>query len=46
MKVSSLGGRVMQVTPEYEDCRRLAANKKAPLKDVQAAALAAFEVKK
>ena len=42
IKVSSLNGRVMQVTPEYDDCRRLAARKKIPLKDVQAAAQAAF----
>lgn len=41
VKVSSLDGRVTQVQPEYEDCRKLAARRKVPLKEIQAAALAA-----
>ena len=42
VKVSSLDGRVTQVQPEYDDCRRLAARRKVPLKEIQAAATAAF----
>jgi len=42
VKVSRLNGRVVQAQPEYEDCRKLAARKRAPLKEVQAAATAAF----
>ncbi len=42
LKVSSLDGRIMQVQPEYEDCRRLASRRKVPLKLVQTAALAAW----
>ncbi|MGH9869255.1 MAG: nickel pincer cofactor biosynthesis protein LarC [Candidatus Polarisedimenticolia bacterium] len=43
MKVASLNGRVVQAQPEYEDCRRLAARRRVPLKRVQAAAAAAWE---
>ncbi len=42
LKVSSLEGRVTQAQPEYEDCRRLAARRNVPLKEVQAAALTAY----
>ena len=42
LKISTLGGRVTQVQPEYEDCRKLASRRKVPLKAVQAAALAAW----
>ncbi|MFQ5700819.1 MAG: nickel pincer cofactor biosynthesis protein LarC [Acidobacteriota bacterium] len=42
VKVSRLDGRMTQVLPEYEDCRRLAARRKVPLKQVQAAAVMAF----
>jgi len=42
VKVSSLHGRVTQAQPEYEDCRRLAARDKVPLKEVQAAASTAY----
>ncbi len=38
VKTSSVGGKVCSVTPEYEDCRRLAEANGAPLKDVLAAA--------
>lgn len=43
VKLSSLDGRVTQAQPEYEDCRRLAARRKVPLKAVQAAAIAAWQ---
>jgi hypothetical protein len=42
VKVSSQAGRPMNVAPEFEDCRRVAAEKKVPLKDVLAAAARAF----
>jgi len=42
VKVASLNGRVVQAQPEYEDCRRLAARRRVPLKRVQAAAAAAW----
>jgi hypothetical protein len=37
-KVSRRGGEVLTVTPEYEDCRRLAVEKGVPLKTVIEAA--------
>lgn len=42
VKVSSFAGSPVQAQPEYEDCRRLAAARKVPLKEVQAVALAAI----
>ncbi|HET6372460.1 MAG TPA: nickel insertion protein, partial [Candidatus Polarisedimenticolia bacterium] len=42
VKVSSRDGRVTQAQPEYEDCRRIAARRKVPLKTVQAAAIEAY----
>ncbi len=42
VKVSSMGGAATQAQPEYEDCRKIAAARKVPLKEVQAAAQAAF----
>ncbi|HZI95175.1 MAG TPA: nickel pincer cofactor biosynthesis protein LarC [Patescibacteria group bacterium] len=42
LKISTMSGRVTQVQPEYEDCRKLAARRKVPLKTIQAAALAAW----
>ena len=42
MKVATLDGRETQSQPEYEDCRRLAARHRVPLKQVQAAAVAAW----
>jgi uncharacterized protein (TIGR00299 family) protein len=41
-KVARLGGTVVNATPEFEDCLRLASEGKAPLKDVQAAATKAY----
>lgn len=34
VKISSMDGKVMTVTPEYEDCRRIAEEKCAPLKQI------------
>ena len=41
-KVSSYRGRMVSVTPEYEDCRRLAEQGQIPLKTVQQEALCKF----
>jgi len=41
-KVASLGGKVVNSTPEFEDCLRLASDRKVPVKDVQAAASKAY----
>ncbi|HUY13622.1 MAG TPA: nickel pincer cofactor biosynthesis protein LarC [Terriglobia bacterium] len=46
MKVASCNGRVMNVAPEYEDCRRLAEEKAVPLKQVMVDALAAYQARK
>jgi uncharacterized protein (TIGR00299 family) protein len=41
VKIGWLGEQAVTVTPEYEDCRALALARNVPLKEVQAAALAA-----
>jgi len=43
MKVSRLSGSVLNATPEYDDCRRIAAEKGIPLKQVIAAASYEFQ---
>jgi len=43
MKVSERRGRVRNAAPEYEDCRAAAAAYGVPIKEVYAAAIAAFE---
>jgi pyridinium-3,5-bisthiocarboxylic acid mononucleotide nickel chelatase len=43
VKVARLNGRVLNASPEFEDCRRLALERNVPLKQVQAAASAAFQ---
>lgn len=40
VKIARLSGRVMNVSPEYRDCLRVAKEKNIPLKDVYQAALA------
>ena len=42
VKVARRGGKVMNASPEFEDCARIAAASGTPLKDVQAAAIKAF----
>jgi uncharacterized protein (DUF111 family) len=42
IKVSLLEGRRVNYAPEFEDCRRLAREAGAPLKEVQAAAVQAY----
>ena len=41
-KVASRGGRVLNATPEFEDCARLATANNLPVKEVQAVALRAY----
>jgi uncharacterized protein (TIGR00299 family) protein len=43
VKVSRLNERVLNAAPEFEDCRRIALERGAPLKQVLAAAVAAFQ---
>jgi uncharacterized protein (DUF111 family) len=38
MKVSRMNGTMLNATPEYEDCRQIAAQKGVPLKQVIALA--------
>jgi len=42
MKIASLNGSVSSYAPEYEDCRRIAAEKNVPLKMVMMEALEAY----
>ena len=41
-KLARLGGKVVNATPEFEDCLRLASERQVPVKDVQAAATKAY----
>ena len=45
VKVGRRGGRVVTASPEYEDCRRLAAERGVALREVYAAAMAAWRGK-
>ena len=42
MKIGRLGGQVVNVAPEFEDCRQAAERAGVVLKEVMAAALSAF----
>ncbi|HXW17825.1 MAG TPA: nickel pincer cofactor biosynthesis protein LarC [Candidatus Acidoferrales bacterium] len=44
MKVSRLNGRMLNAAPEYEDCRRIAAEKGVPLKQVMKVANFHYEI--
>jgi len=46
IKVGRRGGRVYNAQPEFEDCRRLAEERGVPVKEVWAAALAAYRTEK
>jgi uncharacterized protein (TIGR00299 family) protein len=41
-KVARLGGAVVNASPEFEDCLRVASERNVPLKDVQAIAIKAY----
>jgi uncharacterized protein (TIGR00299 family) protein len=41
-KVATRGGRILNASPEFEDCARLAAERGLPVKDVQAMAVKAW----
>ena len=41
VKIARLGDEIVNIAPEYEDCRRLALEQRVPLKEVMAAAIAA-----
>jgi uncharacterized protein (TIGR00299 family) protein len=41
IKVARVGDKIMNISPEYEDCKRLAIERNVPLKDVMAAAQSA-----
>jgi hypothetical protein len=43
LKLSRMNGSLLNATPEYEDCQRLAAERSVPLKDVIAAASFEFQ---
>ncbi len=43
VKLGLSGNKVLNVAPEFEDCRRIAASKRVSLKQVQHAAIAAFQ---
>jgi len=42
VKVGRLGGEVLNVAPEFEDCKQAAERAGVPVKEVMAAALSAF----
>jgi uncharacterized protein (DUF111 family) len=42
VKVATRGGRVMNASPEFEDCARIAAARGLPIKEVQAIATKAW----
>ena len=42
VKIARRNGEVMNVSPEFENCVRIAAASGRPVKDVQAAAMKAF----
>jgi hypothetical protein len=43
MKVSRMNGTILNATPEYEDCQKIAAAQGVPLKQVIAAASFEFQ---
>jgi hypothetical protein len=46
MKISRMNGSVLNAAPEFDDCRRIAAEKGIPLKEVIAAAAFEFQRKR
>ena len=46
IKVSRLNGRILHAAPEYDDCRKLALEKKVPLQRVIGEALRRYELER
>ena len=46
VKVASEGGRIVNIAPEYESCRAAAARAGVPIKELYAAAIAAYREKR
>ena len=46
VKISRMNGTILNATPEYDDCQRIAAERGIPLKQVIAAASFEFQKKK
>jgi pyridinium-3,5-bisthiocarboxylic acid mononucleotide nickel chelatase len=46
IKLSRMNGTILNATPEYEDCQRIAASSGVPLKQVIAAASFEFQKQK
>jgi uncharacterized protein (DUF111 family) len=46
IKLSRVNGRILHVSPEYEDCRKLAEEKNVPLQRVINEALRSYESSK
>jgi hypothetical protein len=42
IKIASMNGSITNYAPEYEDCRRIAAEHRLPLKQVMGAAIEAY----
>jgi pyridinium-3,5-bisthiocarboxylic acid mononucleotide nickel chelatase len=42
MKVSRVNGKILHAAPEFEDCKRLAEEKKVPLQRVMSEAMAKY----
>ena len=43
VKVSRVNGRILQVAPEFEDCKRVAEEKNVPLQRIIAEAMRSYE---
>jgi pyridinium-3,5-bisthiocarboxylic acid mononucleotide nickel chelatase len=43
IKLSRSNGHILHVTPEYDDCRKLAVEKQVPLQQVISEALRSYE---
>ncbi len=43
VKISRIAGRIQHASPEFDDCRKLAEEKKVPLQEVMEQAMLRFE---
>jgi uncharacterized protein (DUF111 family) len=44
VKLGKLNGKVIQASPEFESCKKVAAQKKVPVKQIHAAAIRAAKM--